>query len=288
MYDERLDILVRELNIPCFPTLEEVKIYENKRYFSYWLKANNLPHPETLVFYFEKEAMAYAGKQVHFPLVAKTNIGASGSGVVILENQKQLVEYIQNTFRGSGSDKRVGPNLKKGKIIQRGINLVLNPKRLILRYNTYKARALDVQRDFVLFQKHIPHHFEWRVVRMGESFFAHKKLLLGNMTSGSLEKEYSNPPLELLDFVKQITDKFNFKSQAVDLFESSDGNYLINEMQCIFGQSDAFQMKVNGEIGRYLHDGKGWVFEKGDFNCNESFDLRLEAAISYFKTRNSI
>lgn len=288
LYDERLDILVRELNIPCFPTLEEVKIYENKRYFSYWLKANNLPHPETLVFYFEKEAMAYAGKQVHFPLVAKTNIGASGSGVVILENQKQLVEYIQNTFRGSGSDKRVGPNLKKGKIIQRGINLVLNPKRLILRYNTYKARALDVQRDFVLFQKHIPHHFEWRVVRMGESFFAHKKLLLGNMTSGSLEKEYSNPPLELLDFVKQITDKFNFKSQAVDLFESSDGNYLINEMQCIFGQSDAFQMKVNGEIGRYLHDGKGWVFEKGDFNCNESFDLRLEAAISYFKTRNSI
>jgi hypothetical protein len=140
----------------------------------------------------------------------------------------------------------------------------------------------------VLFQKHIPHHFEWRVVRMGESFFAHKKLLLGNMTSGSLEKEYSNPPLELLDFVKQITDKFNFKSQAVDLFESSDGNYLINEMQCIFGQSDAFQMKVNGEIGRYLHDGKGWVFEKGDFNCNESFDLRLEAAISYFNTRHSI
>ena len=122
---------------------------------------------------------------------------------------------------------------------------------------------------------------------MGDSFFAHKKLLLGNMTSGSLEKEYSNPPLELLDFVKQITDKFNFKSQAVDLFESSDGNYLINEMQCIFGQSDAFQMKVNGEIGRYLHDGKGWFFEKGDFNSNESFDLRLEAAISYFNTRHS-
>jgi hypothetical protein len=286
MYDERLEILVKELNIPCFPTLEEVKIYENKRYFSYWLNANNLPHSETLVFYFEKEAMAYAGKQVHFPLVAKTNIGASGSGVVILENKNQLTEYIQNTFHGTGSEKRVGPNLKKGKILQRGFKLLLNPKRIILKYNTYKARAFDSQTDFVLFQEYIPHDFEWRVVRIGDSFFAHKKLLLGKMTSGSLTKEYSNPPLKLLDFVKELTDKFNFKSQAVDLFESSDGNYLINEMQCIFGQSDTFQMKVDGVIGKYIMNENSWEFLPGDFNSNESFNLRLDAALDYFHSIN--
>ena len=71
------------------------------------------------------------------------------------------------------------------------------------------------------------------------------------MSSGSLLKEYCNPPLELLDYVKSITDQFNFYSQAIDLFEYN-GNYLINEMQCIFGQSDSYQMKVNDEIGRYV------------------------------------
>jgi len=113
---------------------------------------------------------------------------------------------------------------------------------------------------------------------MGESFFAHKKLMLGNMTSGSLLKDYGNPPLELLDFVKNITDIHQLYSQAVDVFESRNG-YLVNEMQCIFGQSDAYQMKVNNSVGRYIYKHNQWEFESGDFNTNECYDLRLKVAI---------
>ncbi|MFM7667107.1 MAG: RimK family alpha-L-glutamate ligase [Bacteroidota bacterium] len=284
LYDERLEILVNELKIPCFPTLGEVKIYENKKYFSYWLKANDLPHPQTNIFYFEQEAIKFCEKQDKFPLVAKSNIGASGSGVIIIESKTELLHYIKQTFNGTGAQKRVGPNLKKGKLIKRAVNLMLSPKKIIDKYAIYKARALDIQRDFVLFQEYIPHEFEWRVVCLGDSFFAHKKLLSGEMTSGSLLKDYGNPPLELLDFVKELTDKFNFKSMAVDLFETSPTEFLINEMQCIFGQSDAFQMKVDGIIGRYIHSGDKWVFEAGDFNTNESYDLRLEAAIDYYQS----
>ncbi|MBK6932905.1 MAG: hypothetical protein IPH12_19360 [Saprospirales bacterium] len=62
----------------------------------------------------------------------------------------------------------------------------------------------------------------------------------------------------------------------MDLFECSDGRYLVNEMQCIFGQSDPYQMLVNGQPGRYRRiDGK-WTFEPGDFNRIRSFLLRLE------------
>lgn len=45
-------------------------------------------------------------------------------------------------------------------------------------------------------------------------------------------------------------DKFNFTSQAIDVFETGD-QLLINEMQCIFGQSDPYQMLIDGEPGRY-------------------------------------
>jgi hypothetical protein len=283
LYDERLEILVNELNYFCFPSLKEVLIYENKKYFSYWLKANKIPHPQTDVFYFEKEALDWLNlSNVKLPIVAKTNIGASGSGVVIIETKEELQTYIQSTFSGKGATKRVGPNLKKGRILQRGIRLLSKPKELFKKIDVYKARALDVQKDFVLFQEHIPHTFEWRVVRMGDSFFAHKKLMLGNMTSGSLLKDYGNPPLALLDFVKSITDKHKLHSQAVDVFESPNG-YLVNEMQCIFGQSDAFQMKVDDCIGRYTFQNGGWKFEAGEFNTNESYDLRLKAAIECYQ-----
>ncbi len=286
LYDERLQILVNELDYFCFPTLKEVLIYENKKYFSYWLKANKIPHPKTEVFYFEKEALEWSqSSEIQLPIVAKTNIGASGSGVVILATTEDLQSYIKSTFSGKGATKRIGPNLKKGRILQRGIRLLSKPKVLFKKIDIYKARALDIQKDFVLFQEYIPHSFEWRVVRMGDSFFAHKKLLLGKMTSGSLLKDYGNPPLKLLDFVKSITDKHQLYSQAVDVFESPEG-YLVNEMQCIFGQSDTFLMKVEGSIGRYLFENGTWKFEAGDFNTNESYDLRLQAAIKcYQKTK---
>ena len=243
MYDERLQIAVNELKIPCFPTLPEVLIYENKKYFSYWLKANQVPHPQTFVFYKKEEALNWANQRKTFPIVAKTNIGASGSGVKILHQVSDLANYISETFSGKGASKRVGPNLKKGRILQRTFKLLLKPAKLKNKVDVYKARALDVQKDFVLFQEHIPHTFEWRVVRLGNSFFAHKKMMQGEMTSGSLLKDYGNPPLELLDFVRELTDKHHFFSQAVDIFESPSG-FLVNEMQCIFGQSDTFQMMV--------------------------------------------
>lgn len=282
LYDERLKILVEEHHFFCYPSLKEVLVYENKRYLSYWLKSQKIAHPETYVFYKESEALSHCDLTISFPIVAKTNIGASGSGVMVIPTKTELVNYIKNTFSGAGENKRFGPNLKKGKIISRGIKLLLNPKRLRNRIEVYEARAKDIQKDFVLLQQFIQHEFEWRVVRIGKSFFAHKKLLLGEKTSGSLEKSYCTPPISLLNFVKSLTDQQSFDSVSIDIFEHNE-TYMVNEIQCIFGQSDGFQMKVDGEIGRYVHLNDKWQFEKGDFNTNENYDLRLAHAISKFK-----
>jgi hypothetical protein len=278
LYDERLSLLVNYSEFKVFPSLDEVLIYENKRFLSYWLQINRIPHPETFVFYSFTNALDFI-KESEFPIVAKLNIGASGSGVKILKERLDGKKYISRIF-GKGIIPRTGPKLKKGKLAARIIRKLLRPDELRERISTYRSIISDPQIGFCIFQKYIPHEFEWRVVRIGKSFYAHKKVVIDEKASGSLMKEYSYPPSSLMSFVRDITDKFGFYSQAIDLFEIGKDEYLVNEMQCIFGQSDPYQMKINNMPGRYIFLNGEWIFEEGVFNTNECFDERMEYVIS--------
>lgn len=280
LYDERLDIISNKLHCAIFPSFQEVQIYENKRFLSYWLEAHKVPHPLTRVFYLRNEADDWI-KKTAFPVVVKSNIGASGSGVLIIRNVKEAIIEIKKAFSNRGRQRRWLPNLAKGHILHRLYKAVTRPKLLHNKLEIYKSVSSDRQSGFIIFQEFIRHHFEWRVVRIGDSFFAHKKLLLKEKASGSLRKNYDNPPGELLDFVKDITDRHKMYCQSIDIFESERG-YLVNEMQCFWGQSDPYQMMVDGVPGRFCKiDGK-WIFEPGDFNTNESYDLRLLTAIELY------
>lgn len=280
LFDERIYILDNVLGYKIFPSPPEIFIYENKRLLSYWLKANEIPHPETSVFYDRSDASDYVADCL-YPIVAKTSIGASGSGVQILKSKENALKYIEDSFTGKGSPQRTGPNMQKGGYLIRGFHYLLNPSDIGKKLMIYRRRAAYPQRGFVIFQEYIEHSFEWRVVRIGDSFFAHKKLKSGDKASGALMKNYDNPPTDLLDFVKGITDKHQFFSQAVDIFESDRG-YLVNEMQCLFGQSDPYQMMVDGEQGKYLNTDGRWVFKAGDWARNQCYDLRLEYLLTKY------
>ena len=274
LYDERISIISGHLNYPVFPSYEEVLIYENKRYLSYWLKSQNIPHPPTMVYYHKEEAREYIKKNNN-PIVAKINIGASGKGIQILRDERAKLDYIESAFsKGVGSS--IGPKLSKGKLFQRAWKKLTHPADLKDRLQAYKSMLADIQKGYCIFQEYVPHDFEWRAVRIGDSFFAHKKIKVKDKASGTLLKGYDNPPLKLLDFVKDVTDQFGFYSQAVDIFENSEGDYLINEMQCVFGQSDPYQMLVDDKPGRYIFRDNKWVFEEGDFAINQCYDLRIK------------
>jgi glutathione synthase/RimK-type ligase-like ATP-grasp enzyme len=278
LYDERLSILTKYKNYKSFPTIDEVLIHENKIFQSYWLKAHNLPHPETNVFYYKEEADDFI-KTVKFPVVVKLNIGASGKGVTIINNEQYLIRYTDKIFSG-GQRSRTGPDLKKGHWLQRAWKVFTHSGLLKEKIIKYKSIYREIQSGILMLQEYIPHEFEWRAVRIGDSFFAHKKLKIKDKASGSLIKKYDPPPVELLTFAKQVTDRFKFYSMSMDIFERGQNAYLINEMQCIFGQSDPYQMLVNGKPGRYIFSNNNWMFEEGDFNTNQCFDLRLDWIIS--------
>jgi len=279
LFDERIHIIDTVLKIPLFPTPTEIYIYENKRYLYSWLKANKIPHPSTFVFYNENEAKDYV-KKTSYPIVSKINIGASGSGVKIINNEIEAIKYIQFAFSSNGINRRWWPNFSNGNFIKRGMHYIFNVTDIRKQIDKYRKVKNDIQKGFVIFQEYIKHDYEWRIVAIGDSYFAHKKIKVGEKASGSLLKKYDNPPLKLFDFAKDLVNRFGLTSQAIDVFETEDRNLLINEMQCIFGQSDEYQMKVDGKIGRYRLFNGNWTFEEGDFNKNESYNLRVESIIS--------
>lgn len=281
LYDERIWIINVSLGKQIYPSLTEIFIYENKRNLSYWLKANNVDAPNTFVFYHKNEAFEFLNT-AKYPLVSKLNIGASGNGVQFLQDKTAAELYIEQAFSSNGLEFKSGPKLKKGNLVKKVKKVIFKKGYFSNRIKEYKALSNENQRGFVLFQNFVPHDFEWRCVRIGDSFFAHKKVATKGKASGTLDKSYDNPPRELLDFIYQFSNQFGITSAAIDLFEH-DGKYLINEIQCIFGQSDEYQMLVDGKPGRYVKKSDKWQFEEGLFNTNKNYDLRLEHALSLLK-----
>ena len=277
LYDERIYILSKVLNKFVYPSYEELIIHENKRMLSYFVEAKNIPHNRTDVFYNKKECMDFA-KSTEYPIVAKTSIGAGGDGVAFLNSYDESLNYINEAF-STGISRKTGPGLRQGNYLKRAAKWIRNPKYAIKKLKGYHESSKEIQKNFVLFQEFIPHDYEWRTAKIGDSYFAHKKIKAGMMCSGSKGIDYVNPPIELLNFTKKICEDNHFNCMSLDILEGNNGEYLINEMQTIFGHIQDHILEVDGKPGRYLHKEGNWIFEEGSFNSNLSFDLRLRNVI---------
>lgn len=280
MFDERLYIITQELGLKVFPSFTESLIYENKKMSSYYFDAKNIPHPNTRVFYGYYEAVSFIQK-AKYPFVAKTSIGAAGSGVKIIRSIKEAKAYIHQAFKGKGIRRRFGPNRNTGSPKKWAAKTIKSPSYFIKRLRHYLGIHSDPQFGYVIFQEYIPHTFEWRVVKIGDSYFAHKKMVVKGKASGGKVKEFGFPPESVLNYVKALCKEHNFHCVCVDLFESERG-YLVNEIQCVFGIPYKYLAKVGDDTGRFIQKEGAWVFDKGDFTVNEACDLKLETAIKLF------
>ncbi len=251
MYIERVQILVSTLGKVIFPSLHEILLYENKRMMAYWLKANSVPHPRTDIFCDKSEALIFA-RLAKYPIVYKTTIGSAGSGIRILRNFSEAENLITEAF-------------EKGVVRDPG------DKR-------------DKQWGYVLFQEYIPNAREFRIIRIGDSYFGHEKLKKNGMHSGSMLVRWGPPPRDCLDMCFEISEKGNFRSMDFDVLMTEDGRFLVSELQCVFGSYNPSQMYIDDTPGRYRRIGNDWVFEEGLFCRNGCANLRL---VEFLKMLNS-
>ena len=220
-----------------------------------------------------------------YPLFAKTLIGAAGSGVKKISDKDEAEEYINLAF-STGIKRRYGPNRKSGGFGKWVLKAITSPGFLLKKLKVYNRNSGENQKNIVLFQEYVPHEYEWRIVRIGESWFGYKKLKADDMASGSKQFEYGSVPKELLDFSHKLCNQFNFQFMALDLFYDGKTR-LVNELQTIFGHKSESICFVDGKPGRYKIENSQWAFEEGMFNTNESYDLRLETAIRLFNQSTS-
>lgn len=250
MFDERLKVMVDEMHETIYPTYNELWLNESKLRMSYWLEANGVPHSRTWVFYSREKAMEFA-QEAELPLVAKSDMGSMAAGVKILRRRSEVVQYVNQRF-GKG-------------IACRG------------------ADVRDLEWGYLLFQEFLPGVSEWRMIRIGDSYFGHQKLKEGEFHSGSGKAGWYDPPRALLDFIRKLTDKAGYTAINADIFETPDKCYFVNEIQSHFAVYDEkSQMYIDNQPGRYLYDysdGK-WRFEEGAFGRNSCCNLRVEALLS--------
>ncbi len=284
MYDERLYYICQILNLKTFPNYTECLIYENKKMLSYYLQSKAIPHPRTRVFYNRKEALDFI-REASYPFVAKTSIGASGAGVKIIKRESDARSYVMKAFKGRGIRRRFGPNPVTGTPRKWARKTIKSPKYFLDRMKLYLEINRNFQKGYVIFQEYIQHDYEWRIVKIGESYFAHKKVKVKDKASGGKIKQFGYPRIDALEFVEDLCKDNGFNCVCVDLFESGSG-FLVNEIQCIFGIPYGYLMKVDDEVGRMRKIQDSWVFEKGDFTTNECYDLRLDTALTLFELNN--
>lgn len=252
MYDERLRVMVEDMGKIIYPSYKELWFYESKRRMCYWLQAHNIPHPQTWIFYNCDNAMEFA-QNTELPIVFKTDFGSAASGVRIFRSRLRLTRWIKRCFR-------------KGTIRK-------------------DEDSRDRQWGSVLLQEYLPDAKEWRIAVIGASYFGYEKLKQGDYHSGSLLRAYSRPRDELLALAKRIMDDGRFTSMALDIFETKDGQYLVNELQTMFGMSRQEMCVVDGKAGRMFFQSESfaWVFESGDFCRNHLCNLRVQILLAMMK-----
>jgi hypothetical protein len=252
LFDYRLRILESEMGMAIYRSWQECWLTEHKPRLRDWMNAHGIPHPPTWVFYDRRAAINFA-KYSPLPIVVKTATGASASGIRVVRSRFELLHVVWNAF-GKG-------------LCPRG----------------YAPR--DRQRGFIFFQEFLPEVDEWRMVRIGDSFFGYRKEPgPTGLHSASSNWSWLDPTTELLDLVKKVTDTGGFTSMDVDIFITKEGRIFVNECQTVFGCSTpAIQMKVKDIEGRYLWTTDGWRFEPGSYCANHMCNLRLQYVCDQLK-----
>lgn len=267
MYNERLWFVQHYTKTPMYPAYEGVLLYENKRMQAYWMKIHGTPHPETNIFYRKQDAIDFLSVNDTWPLVCKPNLGGAGEGV----------RMIKSLAEGKRLVKRVFTRLK-----------FYNPG--LMRWKRWRFLRLpvmdDKQHNYLLFQQYIPSKWEWRIIKIGDTYFGHQKLERNGLHSGSGRVGHVDPPKALFEMVREISQKSGVRAINVDILEGLDGQYYVNEIQTFWGGRKPYQMKINDESCRYIDRGDHWELEFGEFHQNRGCNLRVADFVAVLTDAN--
>ena len=219
--------LIEAMGIPCFPNSLMLWLYDDKIRETLFLKAHGHPVPETFISFNEEEARTYL-EGAAYPLIAKTHMGASASGVVRLQDRAAAMRLLKGIFRRQNLVEKVLekyhylPRLAKGDF-------------LLAR----KYRYLNACPSYIYAQEFIEADSDWRITTLGAdllSVFVRRNRPDDFRASGSglwEMVELEDLPTEACDLALEISNRHGFTSMAYDFMKGPKG-WVIGEISMAF------------------------------------------------------
>lgn len=199
-----------------------------------------------------------------FPAVLKTAEGASGTGVFLVNNKKQLIKRVKK--------------LKNYNHLKEDI-------KDFLRCYLHKGYQTESKyRNKFIIQPFLPNlKNDWKVLVYGEKYFVLNRGVRKNdfRASGS-KTNYKTDldaemPTGLLDYVKHIQEKFSVPQISLDIIYYEDAFYLIEFQTVYFGTST-----INMSKNYFYNENNEWKTHKID----QSLEQIYTESIIHFLTNN--
>jgi len=211
------------------PSLETISMYESKIAMHDFYKVHNIPHVTSYTFYNFQDALEY-GHGCTLPVVVKEDAGSGATGVNIIKKRSELIKKIKKSFYFNNKSKR--------KFNIYNLKLKLYPFKIALDTKWNYLPFAPKRMGFIHIQKYNKVKYEWRIIRIGDSYFGHKKLEDSDgYHSGTLNKGWGPIPYEILNLVKEVSNRTHLDNANFDIFETQNGELYFNEIQAIFGTS---------------------------------------------------
>src|SRR5699024_9655986 len=149
------------------PSLDAISMYESKISMNDFYKVHNIPHITSHTFYNFQDALEYA-HDCSLPVVV-TEVDDSGAmGVKIEKERKELINLIKKSFYNENKIKTKW-NIKSLKQKLYPFKIAHDTKQ---NYLPLKSK----RKGFIHIQNYKEVKYEWRIIRIGESYFGHKKI----------------------------------------------------------------------------------------------------------------
>jgi len=216
-------ILETVLKKACYPSFQNMLLYENKFLEAELSRIYNFPYITTYVSFDKKDAHSLI-TNLEFPIVSKIVPSSGSLGVELIRTPEEAKKLIRQAFSQNG----------------RKIHIVY-------------AR----QKNYIYFQEYIPNDgYDIRVIVVGNFVFGfYRKAPKGDFrASGMHLEEMRSLPDEAIKIARNVYKKINSPLLAVDMVHGLDGNFYINEFSPIFEMSTLNQLKVDGVSGAYVFD----------------------------------
>lgn len=239
------------------PSFELFCCHENKGWQELLRRQLGLPGLWSCYFSSKRELRDY---DIPYPVVLKTLTGSNSRGVFLVQDEKQLLSRIRSLEPALGLGQRL--DLLRRRYLRKPRSYPGFPDYTNLTdYHQYRD-YITMELPFIL-QEFVPAlNFDYRVVGLGDRFYASKRLTRKGDFRASGAKRFDfdfTPPSRVLDYACELKRLIHAPFLSIDLGECEDGQLQLFEFQALhFGINTILLSR-----GWYEREGENWIFCEG-------------------------